>query len=473
MNPLPNLGPLNIQVPFVSNGWAVGVLFEAHILVVAFIMGTAWILVYTGSRPRGVHSQRYERFTKTFALWLVVTYSFGATLAVFAITIAFGLFPRYVAVLTSALAVPLLIIFGVWVLMVFGILLYYYLWKIRERHRAIHQAIIVVYAVAETTFVTLISLFTAYQLTPPRTADLAAAVANPTWLPEVLHRNAGNLSFAGYMIAAWAAYRTVRRQREATSVDLAFYHWAAHLGFLWGVGWELAQLPIGTYYVLAIQQAGPQTYSTMMLVPGIAWEWILQITLVGLVFLLGDLYIWSSLRWAISTRRGEQAVARMRALAPAGPLASRAAREPDEVRRVDEAAALGGALARPETEQQGRGAELFTRWALWLMGAAIVLAIIPEGVPVAGSMNAKWVSLGIFLVVSLVGMVLYIRASRSWTWATMPPVARRSLMGIGVCVSVLMVTMGTIRYTNPQTAVINGQVTLPAIHTQTILAPTR
>lgn len=473
MNPLPNIGPLNIQVPFVSNGWAVGVLFQLHILVVAFIMGTAWILVYTGSRPLSAENQRYERFTRTFALWLVETYSFGATLAVFAITVAFALYPRYVSVLTSALALPLAIIFVVWVLMVFGVLLFYYLWKVRERHRALHQSIIVVYALAETAFVTLISLYTSYQLTPPHTAALAAAVANPTWLPEVLHRNAGNLSFAGYMVAGWAAYRTFRRQREATSVDLAYYHWAAHLGFLWGIGWELAQLPIGTYYVLAIQQAGPQTYSKMMLVPGIAWEWILQIGLLGLVFLLSDLYIWSSLRWAISARRGERALERVRALAPAGPAASRAGRVADELRRADEAAALGERLARPEAPRRDRWAEQFTRWALWLMGAALVLAIIPEGVPVAGTMTAKWVSLAIFLVLSLVGVALYMRAARAWSWGTIPPLARRALMGIAVCVTALMVTMGTIRYTNPQTAVINGQVTLPAIHTQTILAPTR
>lgn len=471
---LPNQGPQYIFIPFVSHGWAVGVLFILHILLVAFIMGTAWILVYTGSRPNTPKYARHERFTKTMALWLEVSYSMGATLAVFGTVVILGLFPRYFSVLVSTLTVPIAVAFAAWLVQILTLLLYYYLFdKVRPHHRALHQSLIVFYSIAETTFIVMITLFTSYQITPPATPTLTAAVSNPTWFPEALHRVAGNFSYSGYLIALWAAWRFFRKRRTGTSVDKAYYHWVGHLGFLWGIGWELAQLPIGTYYVLAIQKAGPQTYSKMMLTAGTSAEWLLQILLVSILFVLGDIYMWASIRAAVAEGRGRRALYDVRQLAPVGPRVPLTAQQEEPAVQAMQTAELGGMLpagVEPPRRLE-RFAERWTRWGIYVLAADLVLAVLPDGIPVIGSMNAKWFALGVFLVWSLVSLVLYLMLSRRWTWGNMTGMARGALMLAGVTVALLMVTMGTIRYTNPQTSYIEHQMPLPPVRVQQSLAP--
>lgn len=473
---LPNLGPQNIVIPFVSHGWAVGFLFVVHILIVAFIMGTAWILVFTGSMPKEPRYERFERFTHTAARTLEVTYSFGATFAVFAITVLIGLFPRYLSVQVSVLGVPLGVILAAWLVQVGMLLLYYFTWEtLRPRHRWWHQSLILMYSIAETTFIVMITLYTSYQITPPSTPTLTAAVSNPTWFPEALHRVAGNLSYAGYLIAFWGAWRYMRQRRTATSVDKAFYHWVTNLGLLWGVGFELAQLPIGTYYVLAIQHAGPigaQTYTKMMVDGGTSSEWLLQILLLAIMFVLAEVYIWSNITHAVAEERGRRALQRMRELAPAGPRAPLAGQQ-DVSRQTEETAELGEGLRAEALATRGivRFAVIWTRVGLWVLVAAGVLAVLPAAIPVIGSMNAKWVALGVFLVWTTVSLVVYVMVSRRWTWGSMPRAATWSLLAAGVCIAVLMVTMGIIRYTNPQTTVIEHQVPLPPVRVQSVLAP--
>jgi hypothetical protein len=447
---LPNQGPQQIVIPFVSNGWAVGALFVVHVLVVAFIMGTAWVLVFTGSMPLTPKNARFERFTHTMARWLEQTYSFGATFAVFAIAVLIGLFPRYFAVLTTVLGLPLILIFVAWLFQILTLLLYYFTWnRLRPRHRWAHQSLILVYAVAETVFIVMITLYTSYQLTPPQTPNLASALANPTWFPEALHRVAGNLSYSGFLIAAWGGWRYWHGRRVGTSVDKTYYHWVAHLGFLWAVAFELLQLPIGTYYVFAIQVAGPGTYTKMMLGGSTSAAWLLQIFLVASLFILGDIYMWASIRAAVAETARRQARQRLRHLGGPG-------------QQVEEP---------PRQARLQRVSALWTGVGLWVLGGSGVLAILPDTIPVIGSMTAKWLALGIFLVWSGVGLVLYFLVSRGWTFGVMAHPALWSIVAAGVCVTILMVTMGVIRYTNPQTSVIERQMPLPAVRVQSLLTP--
>jgi cytochrome bd ubiquinol oxidase subunit I len=473
---LPNLGPQYILVPFVSQGWAVGFLFVIHVLIVAFIMGTGWILVFTGSMPLTPANARFERFTHMLARTLEQLYSFGATLAVFALTVLFGLFPRYIAVLTAALNAPLGVIFAAWLVMTLTLLVYYFTWnRLRPRRRRLHQSLILLYSIGETVFIVMIALYTSYQITPPQTPTLTAAFSNPTWFPEALHRVAGNLSYAGFLIAMWAAWMAYRRRRSGTSVDKSFYQWVGHVGFLWGLGFELAQLPIGTYYVFAIQSAGPigaQTYSKMMLSGTTSQEWLLQLLLLSIMIVLADVYMWSTIRRELAVRRGRYALQRARQLAPAGRIAPLMAGQEDIARQDELTAELGEGLAdqRP-IRGVDRFAELWTGIGVWVLVVVGALAVFPDAVPVVGSMNFKWGTLAVFLVWSIVSIVLYVVVTRRVTWSVMPQAAVGALLVGGVVITLLMATMGVIRYTNPQTSFIERQAPLPNISVQSILSP--
>src|SRR5262249_39730511 len=160
--------------------------------------------------------------------WLLVEiYSFGATLAVFGLVLLFGLYPRLMAIMASLFFAPLLGIFAVWCIMTLSLIAYAYLWPKRSSYPWRHLALMYAYALAETVFIILISMWTSYMLTPNGRNAVQAAF-NATWVPELFHRIIGNVSFAGFMLSGWGGWRAFRKSRRGSSLDRAYYHWVAH-----------------------------------------------------------------------------------------------------------------------------------------------------------------------------------------------------------------------------------------------------
>lgn len=460
--PTPNLGPNYIHFPLIPNGYTVGIVMQFHILVVAFIMGTAIILAVSGSVPPHRQSKPWERLTKTMAWFLVEIYSFGATLAVFGLVLLFALYPRLMAIMASLFFAPLLAIFGVWITMILSLIAYAYLWPKRETHRWLHQSFIYIYALAETAFIVLITMWTSYMLTP-NGRDAVQAAFNATWGPEMFHRIIGNISYAGFMLAAWGGWRAWRKRRRGSSLDKAYYHWVAHFGFLWGILFEMLQPMVGYFYVLQIQAGNPSTYAIMM-TGDKAWAWLLQMSLVGLTFVLCDLYMWLSIRRAVTERQGVRALTAMRVGAGNSPLAPEELRSSSILRQVMR-------LGRREADvtSYDRLVRLYSTGGLIALIILAVFGFIPSSVPVLGSMATKYACLIGFVVFTLLTLVLYWREKRRWTWGNMGAGAQWTLIGLGAVLIVIMIVMGGIRYSNPQTNVINGTMPLPQMQVQ----PTR
>lgn len=458
--PVPNLGPGPINFPFfLPNGYTIGIVMQFHILLVAFIMGTAVIMAVSGSMPASRQSKPWERFTKTFAWFLAQTYSFGATLAVFGLVLMFGLYPRLMAIMASLFFAPLLAIFAVWIIMTVTIVAYAYLWSRRAAHRALHQSLIYIYALAETAFMVLISMWTSYMLTP-NGRDAVQAAFNATWGPEIFHRIIGNISYAGFLLAAWGGWRAFRKRKRGSSLDKAYYHWVAHFGFLWGIGFEMLQPLVGYFYVLRIQAGNYTTYYRMMLGDK-SWAWLLQMALVGLTFVLSDLYMWLSIRRGIIERQGVQALTAMRVEAGVGAPAAEELRTYSTMKHVMQ---LGRREGQPTSREQWN--RRYCNTALWALGILAVLGIIPESVPVLGSMVTKYICLIGFVVFTLLTLYIYWRQSKKWTWGNMGWGAQWTLVSLGVVLMLLMIVMGGIRYSNPQTNVINGTLPLPSLQLQ-------
>jgi cytochrome d ubiquinol oxidase subunit I len=458
--PVPNLGPNPIHFPFfLPNGYTIGIVMQFHILLVAFIMGAAVIMTVSGSVPPKRQSKPWERFTRTFAWFLVESYSFGATLAVFGLVLMFGLYPRLMAIMASLFFAPLLAIFACWIIMTVSLIAFAYLWPKREAHRAAHQSLIFIYSIAETAFIVLIAMWTSYMLTP-NGRDAVKAAFNATWGPELFHRLVGNVSYAGFLIAAWGGWRAWRKRKRGSSLDKAYYHWVAHFGFLWGIGFEMLQPLVGYFYVLSIQAGNYTTYYRMMLGDK-SWAWLLQMALVGLTFFLSDLYMCLSIRHGIIERQGVQTLTRMRVAAGVG------APAPEEIRTystMKQIMQLGSREGRPTGRE--RLTRLYCDFALWALGILAVLGFIPSSVPVLGSMTVKYICLIGFVVLTIITIPIYWRQSRHWTWGNIGWGAQWSLVSLGVVLMLLMIVMGGIRYSNPQTNVINGTMPLPSLQVQ-------
>ena len=125
---------------------------------------------------------------------------------------------------------------------------------------------------------------------------------------------------------------------------------------------------------------------------------------------------------------------------------------------------LGRREGQP-TERE-RVMRLWCSAALVALGILAVLAIMPEQIPVLGSMTVKYICLIGFVALTLVTIPIYWRQSKKWTWGNMGWSAQWTLVSLGFVLILLMIVMGGIRYSNPQTSVINGSMPLPALQIQ-------
>ncbi len=380
-----------LNVPVVGNTWTVGIAFQFHLVIVAFIMGIAIlapVAEFLGLRRQGV--QQWERLARDLAAFIAKLFAFGATWAVFGLVALFGLYPRLFGVLTGIFFWPLVVVGGIWFIMSVSSYGYYYSWDRLADRRGLHMAIGWTFALSTFIFISLIIFLSSYQLTPANPDILLAAALNPSWPTEAAHRHVGNLSYAGVLLAAYAGVRFLYFGGEEN--DRAYLDWLGHTALLIGVGLALLQPIGGWFYVNQIKTASFGAWVRMM--PGEnGWMFQIQIGLLGTAFLLGNLYM------ALAMERGN----------PSPP------------------------------------ARLWVRYSLAILGLLIGLAVLPGNAPL-GAMNPwKYVALAAFILSSVINLVIYLRSNRNPTWGRIGRGSQRALVGLGIVLVALMVIMGIIR----------------------------
>jgi cytochrome d ubiquinol oxidase subunit I len=94
-----------------------------------------------------------------------------------------------------------------------------------------------------------------------------------------MHRFVGNFSYAGFLIAGWAAYRYLSAKRED---DREYYDWMGHWGLIWGFGFLIMQPIIGYGYLKSIRESAPDAFNTIMLGEK---AWLFNILMVELAIM--------------------------------------------------------------------------------------------------------------------------------------------------------------------------------------------
>src|SRR5438270_1764723 len=117
-----------IQLPFITNRWAVGFFFLVHIIFGSFTMG-ALVLGPTyeliGLRRE---DPRYERLARALGNVNLKIFSLGATLGGFAVIVLTALYPKFFVTLITLFFWPAVVAFRIWFLTLGGILLYNLRW---------------------------------------------------------------------------------------------------------------------------------------------------------------------------------------------------------------------------------------------------------------------------------------------------------------------------------------------------------
>ena len=279
----------SIQLPFITNRWAVGFFFLIHIIFGSFTMGALVLgptFEWIGVRRE---DPRYERYARALGNVNLKIFSLGATLGGFAVIVVTALYPRFFVTLITTFFWPAVVAFSIWFLTLGGILLYNLRWDRFRLRKGLHIVIGYTTAATEHIFLFIIVALDSYLLTP-RSGQGAAAFFNPSYWPELGHRFVGNLSWASFFIAAVAAVYAAASRQPANRV---YFHWAARTSLVVGFTTLIVQIALGAVFVESIKQGSPGAFHYSMQGP-FAWLWLLQATFIGILLVGSNLYFWQS-----------------------------------------------------------------------------------------------------------------------------------------------------------------------------------
>ena len=278
-----------VQLPFITNRWAVGFFFLAHIIFGSFTMGALVLgptYEWIGLRRE---DPRFERYARALGNVNLKIFSLGATLGGFAVIVIVALYGKFFVSLITLFFWPAVVAFSVWFFTLGGILLYNLRWDQFRLHKGLHILIGYATAATEHIFLFIIVALDSYLLTPGQ-GQGPAAFFNPSYWPELGHRFVGNLSWASFFIAAVAAIYAAASRLPANRL---YFHWAARTSLVVGFTTLVLQIALGAIFVESIKQGSPGAFQYSMQGP-FAWLWLLQATFIAILLVGSNIYFWQS-----------------------------------------------------------------------------------------------------------------------------------------------------------------------------------
>ena len=115
-----------------------------------------------------------------------------------------------------------------------------------------------------------------------------AAMQNPTWWPVNIHRLIANVVLGGFICGAYAG---VRYLLAASREEKEHYDWMGYVGNFIGV-FGMLPLPFAGYWLMREVYQYNQQMGITLMGGFLAWLFILQAMLIGVLFLGANYYFW-------------------------------------------------------------------------------------------------------------------------------------------------------------------------------------
>jgi cytochrome d ubiquinol oxidase subunit I len=269
--------------------------FGALVLAVPlFVLVIEWLGLIT-------RDERYDDMAHEFMKITLTAYSITA-LSGGGLTIAlFLLYPHLMSYLMQVFGAQVLFYALLFLCESLLLYLYYYGWYALRygRRKWLHLTIggllnlvgllLMVVANSWSTFMTAPS---GVDESGAVTGSLMAIMDGPLWHPMNLHRFIANIAFGGAVVGAYAGWRFLTASDRAAR---AHYDWMGYTAnFVAILG--LLPLPFAGYWLMAEIYAYSQQMGIMAMGGILAWLWILQGVLIGVILFAGNFYLWSGMR---------------------------------------------------------------------------------------------------------------------------------------------------------------------------------
>lgn len=385
-----------------------------HIWIATFTLGAGIIAPVVELLGLVRRDRRYDHFAYRLTLVNVVLYAAGATMAVAAFFFTWGFFPSFWSTLWWQFFWPLVATEVAWWGELYVLLLYYFLWnKLTGRAKPLHVLLGFMWLPMSLFQQAFLFPMVGFVLTP----DVETPFFNASFLPQLSHRFTGNLSWAGFAIAAFAGYQYKRHARRNHREAMANWDWAGSLGLIFGVLFMIFFMALSGYsWAVAIKGSSPGAFYRMMVGP-LAWMFQLLVFFLGLTLVVATYYMWRRLTVAGRNSYGLKWIALLLVLFW-----------------------LLGSIPY----YIGPSAE--NMWVTWT-------------IPLGAMRPWKYIALAGLSLFGLVAVLAYLQGARDGlNWGEGDQVASRALITTGILALSMMTLMGIIRETAYLPGLIYGRV---------------
>lgn len=442
------------------NTIVVAVVILLHIQIAAYLIGSSTLTAIGEGISIATGDPHHERLAHMQVKSWAYIFGFGGALAIFFVVfILMGLWGRFFVGLQQITFWIFVFEAGAFVAEIALLYTLYASWDKLAGHRYARLGMVIMLNIAQWWQMFFIDAVASYMLTP-NNGDISylRQILNPTDLPLTIHRTIGNVAWAGAVIAfiSGVRYLRVTRRQEAEALtpghhatapavgampegalvaerdrEAAHWDWAGQWGLMWAFTLTLLQAWIGYSYAKEIQLHSYDSWYSMM------FGWIStifegQLTLFALILILGSAYMWRRLRAAgagrVARRHGIATVLLILVTLFSIQPAWFAWSYPD---------AAAAHLDRPFWE--GGVLNPFGNFIPWKVGGLFAMVLI-----------------GLYTVTSYARY----RIRKPLALGTAGRRSQWLLIGVGVCVSLMMMVMGIIREGARSPYLIHGQVTI-------------
>ena len=284
--------------PVIGARNAVWVVAQTMILFAAFILAVPVFVLIIEIGGWLKNDARLDRLAKDFTRLLPISYSITALLGGLMTLVTYLLFPKFMNYM-SANFKPTYVAFAVLVFLESTLVyIYWTTWdRLQGQRKRLHIILGLVLNVLGVLVMMVANAWGSFHLSPAgvneagKVISLKDAIFNFTFWPLNVHRFIANVSFGGFICAAYAAYKYLSAESDA---ERSHYDWMGYTGAFIGVA-TIIFLPFAGYYFgIEIYSFNAQMGITFM-GGALSKIWLLQALVIAVIYLSTCYYLWLGL----------------------------------------------------------------------------------------------------------------------------------------------------------------------------------
>ncbi len=274
------------------------ILAQTMLLFAAFILAVPVFVLIIEIAGYVRKDERLDRLAKDFARLLPISYSITAILGGLFTLFSYLLFPRFMNYMTAGFK-PTYAVFAILVFLESTTLFIYWVtWdRLQGQKKAQHIMLGLLLNILGTLVMMTANSWASFHMSPSgvdaggKIVGLKDAIFNLTFWPINIHRFIANVSFGGFICAAYAAYKYLSAD---TDKEKAHYDWMGYTGTFIGVVTMIFLPFAGYYFGMEIYRFNAQMGITFM-GGALSKIWLLQAIVIAVIYIGICYYLWLGL----------------------------------------------------------------------------------------------------------------------------------------------------------------------------------